>query len=142
MTKQELNRHLELVQQLEHCREMLATLEAATCPRAQRLDGMPHAPGIRDGVGDLAAEIADTKAEIEGLQAEIARSEAAAAAWIGTIEDMQTRLIFRLRYIRGFAWKEVAALIGGGNTDKSVRIRAYRYIQAHIDTANGRSKVG
>ena len=128
MTKFELNRHLELVQQLEHCREMLATLEAAAGPRAQRLDGMPHAPGIRDGVGDLAAEIADTKAEIEGLQAEIARSEAAAAAWIGAIEDMQTRLIFRLRYIRGFAWKEVAALIGGGNTAQSVKIRAYRYL--------------
>ena len=132
MTNQELNRHLELVQQLDHCRELLATLEAAASPRAQKLDGMPHAPGIRDGVGDLAAEIADTKAEIECLQAEIARSEAAAAAWIGTIEDMQTRIIFRLRYIRGFTWKEVAALIGGGNTEYSVKNRAYRHIQAHM----------
>ena len=119
MTKQDLNRHLELVQQLEHCRELLTTLEAAAGPRAQRLDGMPHAPGIRDGVGDLAAEIADTKAEIECLQAEI-----------------------RLRYIRGGTWKEVAALIGGGNTEQGVKNRAYRYIQAHTGSGKGGAKVG
>jgi len=142
MTKQDLNRHLELVQQLEHCRELLTTLEAAAGPRAQRLDGMPHAPGIRDGVGDLAAEIADTKAEIECLQAEIVRSEAEVAAWIGTIEDMQTRIIFRLRYIRGGTWKEVAALIGGGNTEQGVKNRAYRYIQAHTGSGKGGAKVG
>lgn len=137
MTRRELDHLFELRKQLEHFRELLATLEAAVGPRAQILDGMPHAPGIRDGVGDLAAEIADTKAEAKSLQDEIACSEAAAAAWIGTIEDMQTRLIFRLRYIRGLPWKDVAALIGGGNTDRSVRIRAYRYIKAHMAPDNG-----
>lgn len=133
MTKQDLNHHLALRQRLEEARELLASLEAAAGPRAQQLDGMPHAQGASDHTGDLAAEIADAETVIESLQAEIVRSETAVAAWIGTIEDMQTRMIFRLRFIRGLTWKEVAALIGGGNTAKSVQIRAYRYMKAHLE---------
>ena len=133
MTKQDLNHHLALRQRLEEARELLASLETAAGPRAQQLDGMPHASGISDRTGDLAAEIADAKAVINGLQAEVTRSENVAAAWVGSIDDMQTRMIFRLRYIRGLSWKDVAALIGGGNTDRSVRIRAYRYMKAHLE---------
>jgi len=50
------------------------------------------------------------------------------AAYIGTIEDSQTRMIFRLRYIHGMAWKEVAAAVGGRNTENSVKSVCYRYI--------------
>lgn len=133
MTKQDLNQHLVLRQRLGEARELLASLEAAAGPRAQQLDGMPHAHSISDRTGDLAAGIADAKAVIDGLRDEVTRSEEAAAAWIATIDDMQTRMIFRLRYIRGLPWKEVAALIGGGNTDRSVRLRAYRYEKAHLE---------
>lgn len=137
MTKQGLNQHLALRQRLEKARELLAALEAAAGPGAQRLDGMPHAHVASDHTGDLAAEIADMETVIEGLQAEVDRSETAVAAWIGTIEDMQTRMIFRLRYARGLTWKEVAALIGGGNTDRGIQVRAYRYINAHLERAEG-----
>jgi len=73
---------------------------------------MPHAPGVRDAVGDLAAELADLKTEISELEEEIARSETAIADYIASIKDARTRMIFRLRFIRGMAWKEVAATIG------------------------------
>ena len=51
MTKWELDHHLELVQQLEDERELLASLMAAAGPRVQRLDGMPRAHGVADPVG-------------------------------------------------------------------------------------------
>ena len=89
---------------------------------------MPHAPGIRDKIGDLAAEIADIDARIQFLDTEISASEATILPWIATIRDDQTRLIFRLRFLRGLAWKEVAAVIGGRNTDDSVRQACYRYL--------------
>lgn len=133
MTKEDLSRHMELRKRMANALELLASLEAAAGTRAQRLDGMPHAHGASDHTGDLATEIADTKTVIEGLQAEIDRSETAVAAWIGAIEDLQTRIIFRLRYGRGLTWKEVATLIDGGNTAKSVQIRAYRYMKAHLE---------
>lgn len=112
MTKEELSYHVELKKQLAADLELLSTLEATTGPRIQCLDGMPHAPGVRDVVGDLAAEIADVKTEISELETEIARSEVAIMDYIATIKDARTRMIFRLRFIRGMAWKEVAATVG------------------------------
>ena len=112
MTKQELSHHLALKKQLATDLELFASLEAGAGSRIQHLNGMPHAPGVRDVVGDLAAEIADLKTEISELEAEIARSETSILAYIGTIKDARTRTIFRLRFIRGMAWKEVAATIG------------------------------
>lgn len=128
MTKRELDHHLELVQQLEDERELLASLLAAACPRAQRLDGMPHTHGTVDPVGCLAAEIADMRETISRREADVARSEAAVATYIQTIEDSQTRMIFRLRFIHGMAWKEVAAAVGGRNTESGVKNMCYRYI--------------
>lgn len=128
MTKQHLDRHLELRQQLAADLELLASLEAAAAPRAQRLDGMPHAHGVSDPTGNLAAEIADMRETVARRQAAVAHSEETVAAYIGTIEDSQTRMIFRLRYVHGMAWKDVAAAVGGRNTENSVKSVCYRYI--------------
>lgn len=128
MTKQELDRHMELVQQLERDRELLVSLEAVASPRAQLLDGLPHAHGAVDPAGCFAAEIADMREIVAQREATVARSEAAVAAYIQTIEDSQTRMIFRLRFIRCMAWKEVAAAVGGRNTESGVKNMCYRYI--------------
>lgn len=128
MTKQDLDRHLELRQQLKNDREMLVALEAAAGARTQCLDGMPHSPGVGDPVGYLAVEIADMREIITRREAAVARSEVMVAAYIQTIEDSLTRMIFRLRFIHGMAWKEVAAAIGGGNTEAGIKMVCYRYI--------------
>ena len=128
MTKQEVSYHWKLRKRLAADMELLASLEAAAGPGAPRLDGLPHAPGFRDRVGDCAAAIADAKSEIARTEAELAKSEAAIVAYIDTIADLQTRTIFRLRFLGGMAWKEVAAAIGGWNTEKSVKLRCYRYL--------------
>jgi len=111
MTRQELNRHLKLLQQLEKERELLASLEAA-------------------GIADEAASIRE---DITNLDTEVRRSETAVMDWISTIEDIPTHMIFRLRFLRGLEWKTVAALIGDGNTKSSVEKRVARYLEAHHD---------
>ena len=128
MVKQQLSHHVELKKRLAAALELLASLECAATPATPRLDGMPHAPGYQDHVGELAAEIADVKTEIGRLEAEIARSEDSILAYIATIEDIQIRMIFRLRFVRGMSWKDVAAAVGGGNTEGSVKKACYRYI--------------
>ena len=42
-------------------------------------------------------------------------------------------MIFRLRFLRGLEWKELAVLIGCGNTKSSVEKRATRYLEARHD---------
>lgn len=89
---------------------------------------MPRAHGAADPVGYLAAEIADMRETISRREADVARSEAVVATYIQTIGDSQTRMIFRLRFIHGMAWKEVAAAVGGRNTESGVKNICYRYI--------------
>lgn len=43
-------------------------------------------------------------------------------------QDEHVRRILRMRYIQGLSWNEVAAKIGGGNTEDSVRKAAGRYL--------------
>ena len=132
MTKQELSNHVELRKRLP------ASLEAAAGPGAQKLDGLPRAPGIRDRVGDCASAIADAKEDVARTEAKIARSESAVVAFISTIGDLQARTIFRLRFLGGMSWKEVATATGGGNTEGSVQKICYRYLEAHAGKREGR----
>lgn len=109
---------------------MLQSLRDAACPGAAVLTGMPHAPGVKDKVGDLAAEIVDMDARVGWLEAEVKASEESIMPFICGIDDDQTRLIFRLRFLRGLAWKEVAAVIGGRNSEDSVKMVCYRYLSS------------
>ncbi len=126
MTLEELNEYFHLLGQLNKARELLASLEAAAVPRSPQLDGMPHTPGYSDRVGQLAAEIADMRARVESLEDEVRWAGHEVSRFIDSIPDDQARLIFRLRFLRGLSWGEVAAIIGGGNTENSVKKICYR----------------
>lgn len=128
MTLQELSRYFKLRERLERDEEMLQSLEATACPGAQVLTGMPHTPGIKDKVGDLAIEIADLKERIRFLAEEISQEEEAVSDFIDGIVNDQTRMIFRLRFLRCLTWSEVAAVIGGRNTEEGVKSVCYRYL--------------
>ena len=130
MTLQELSHHFKLRERLERDTELLKSLEAAACPGAKVLTGMPHAPGVRDKVGDLAVEIADLKERIRYLENEIEVEEQEVTRFITAIPDEQLRVIFRLRFLRGLTWGEVAAVVGGRNTEEAVKSSAYRYLNS------------
>ena len=92
MTLQELSQYFKLREQLARDEEILESLKATACPGAQVLTGMPHAPGVRDKVGDLAVEIADMESQIEYLQEKISQEEAKVSVFISTIENDQARM--------------------------------------------------
>ncbi len=50
--------------------------------------------------------------------------------FITAIPDEQLRVIFRLRFLRGLTWGEVAAVVGGRNTEEAVKSSAYRYLNS------------
>ena len=129
MTLDELNQHLDLITELAKANEMLQSLWNAAYPGAQILTGMPHTPGVKDKIGDLASEIADLETEIEQLKKDIDLSAGKVTAFIAEIPDVQTRMIFRIRFCRGLAWKEVAKVLGGGNSEASVKSLCYRYLE-------------
>lgn len=69
---------------------MLQSLRDAACPGAAALTGMPHTPGIKDKVGDLAAEIVDMDARVGFLEEEVKASEGQIMPFIQGIDDDQT----------------------------------------------------
>lgn len=127
MTLTELNQHLELLKTLSATKEMLQSLRDAAYPGAAVITGMPHTPGVKDKVGDLASEIADAESDLEQIERQVKASEELIAPFIFAIDDVQTRFIFRLRFLRGLTWKEVAAVVGGRNSEESVKMVCYRY---------------
>ena len=76
----------------------------------------------------LGAEIADMETQRDALKEQIARSEETIAVWIAGIEDNTTRLVFRLRFIRGMPWKVVASVLGGRNSEDGVKSICYRFL--------------
>ena len=93
---------------------------------AQRMTGMPHTGGISDTVGNTAIEIADLKEELKELEKEIQQKEVAIRDYIKTIRNIKTRTAFRLRYIEGQQWKEVAFYMGKAYTPDRVKAMCYR----------------
>ena len=128
MTLQELSKYYKLHERLERNREMLASLYAAAGLGAQEITGMPHAPGVSDEVSKLVIEIEDLKERISHLESECAREKRRLERYIDTIEDDQTRMVFRLRFLHCMTWPQVAGAIGGRNTANSVKLICHRYL--------------
>ena len=96
MTLIELNRYFELVSNLARTKELLDNLRAAAYPASPALTGMPHAPGVKDKVGDLAVEIADLETRKEYIEKEIRRQKSKVEEFVATIDDYYLRTLFRL----------------------------------------------
>lgn len=59
----------------------------------------------------------------------------AAEEYIASIEDSVTRRIFELRYLEGEkmpTWEDVAAQVGGGNSESAVKMRVTRYLSENM----------
>ena len=130
MTLKELNRHFALRERLVKAKNMLASLRASASPGAQVLTGMPHAPGVSDKVGDLAVEIADMETRIARLEEQCQQKRLEITAFTESIEDDHIRMIIRLRFVYALTWKEVATVVGGGNTENSVKSACYRFLDS------------
>lgn len=133
MTLDELNAHLILIQKLNTAREMLQSLRNSVL-RASNYDGMPRATGAGDKVASLAIKCAEQESLVSLYERLVRESEGSIKAWIQTIQDNRTNLIFYLRFVCGYEWQEVAEVIGGKNTEAAVKSQCYRYLQSTGDT--------
>lgn len=129
MTLHELNGHLDAVTQLNDARETLQNMQSKILG-AQQYDGMPHAHNASRNVEKFSI-LLDTMAEnVRRWERIVLRSEESGIrAWIEAIPDSRTMAIFNLRFLCGCSWGEVAALVGGRNTEEAVKAVCYRYLQ-------------
>ena len=130
MTRQDLEKHLKLRRQLMECRDILQNLKRSVGPGTQALTGMPHAPGVKDKVGDLATEITYMERRVAALQAKVDDQAVEVRNFIAGVQNDHLKIILSLRYIRGLTWIEVALVLGGRNTGSGVKSAVRRFFEA------------
>lgn len=135
MDLERLNQHIDLIRRLKQAEALLSNLRAQAEPGAQVLTGMPHAPGISDKVGNLAVELADASREVDRLAAAVVDDERDIVEYIDAISDIQTRMAFRLHFIRTLTWAQIAGIFGGYVTENTVRQLCYRQLRKNEDAA-------
>ncbi len=129
MTLKELSQLYYLRREIEMDKRRLQELEAKAVPGSQVLTGMPHSAAVVDKVGDCAAEIADLRGLIEAKHQQCLYERSRLERYIAGIDDSSLRQIFTYRFINGLPWKQVAACVGGGNTEDGCRKAVKRYLE-------------
>lgn len=128
MTLKELSQLYYLNLEIEMDRRRLRELECRTIPaqsaKRERIDG-----GRADVVGLRAAEIADLRGIIEAKHQQCLYERSRLERYISSIDDSLLRQIFTYRFVNGLPWRQVAACVGGGNTDDACRKAVRRYLE-------------
>lgn len=131
MTLAELNAHFDLLMQRVQAQEILNSLYDKARPGSPPLTGMPRGTDVTDKVGNLALEIAEFKEQVDELDTRIAESSIKVEMFVKGISNLRMRLIFRLRFIRGQSWKEVADAIGASISESTAKQLCYNYLRTH-----------
>lgn len=129
MTVQELQQLFYLEKLIEHERERLEELRASAGLKSPLLSDMPKAPGARDKLGDLVPKIVDQEAEIAKSIKKYSETRERLLRYINHVPNARIKMIMILRFIDQKPWQEVADIIGGKETEYSVKHAIYRYVE-------------
>lgn len=133
MTRRDLNNLFALRARIERAEDMLHALRMRSNPGAQILTGMPHATGVQDKTGDFATEIISMEEKIKSLREDLDRQEREVGEFLDGIDDECISTALRLRYVRGFIWKEVADILG--QPKKRLTDDCYKFLNSLDDAA-------
>ena len=125
MTLEELNAHLAILQEYETAQDLLRALEAATL-QASRMDTTPTG-GIGDRTAALAVKIAEQREVVSRYKRMVERSRIPVMHFVDSISDTRLNVIMYLRFICGYDWQRVAAIVGSSvDAAKSLVYRFFR----------------
>ena len=131
MTNKELSQLYYLNKEIKQLESKLMELETTAYKATPNLTGIPGSGKCSDKVGRYAAEIADLKALINLNIKKCWHERRRLERYIQSIDDSLIRQIFFLRYIELKKWEDVAASLGGNNTENSVKQIHSRYLRSH-----------
>lgn len=130
MTVKELSQLFHLNREIEMLQKELAELEAKVGPKSPQLTGMPHSPNQAESLVErIATDIVDIQAIIAAKQLQCIHERARLERYIDGIADSETRMVFRLRFINGLTWEQVAVHMGEGYMGDSLKKKCYRYLK-------------
>lgn len=160
MTVKELSKLYWLNREVEWNQKQLADLEAQIERDTEELkalrrnmdglaspnlDGLPHGSDVHSPVENTVEHIMKLEEALRkkhdalvNLQARISARQTLVILerdrldqYIQTIDDLYLRDVFRLRFINGLRWQQVAASMGRMDMWESVKTACYRYLRKH-----------
>ena len=125
----ELNNLRYIDKEIKLLQERIEELETEAARVTPILTGLPGKGSGGDRIGAVVEQIIEEKEKLEAALQQRQEERRKAMRFINSIADSQLRTIFVLRFVAGKSWNEVADYIGGGNTESSVRMKVFRYLQ-------------
>lgn len=125
----ELNNLRYIDKEIKLLKERIEELETEAARMTPILTGLPGKGSGGDRIGAVVEQIIEEKEKLEAALQQRQEERRKAMRFINSIADSQLRTIFVLRFVAGKSWNEVADYIGGGNTESSVRMKVFRYLQ-------------
>ncbi len=129
MTIRELSKLYYLKKLIDRDALRLAELESQLQPGSMNLNGMPRNPSSKNMMEEIVPLIVEIKDRIMYEQIEYIKERKAIEDDIRSVEDYQIRLILSLRFVDLMTWNQIALIIGGNNTEDSVKKICYRYLK-------------
>ncbi len=129
MNINELNNLRNIDKEIKLLQERIEELETEAARVTPILTGLPGKGSAGDRIGAVVEQIIEEKEKLEAALQKRQEERCKAMRFINSIADSQLRTVFILRFVAGKSWNEVADYIGGGNTESSVRMKVFRYLQ-------------
>lgn len=108
MTKRDLQKYLLVDAQIDELiLERCALMDRAT-KITPALNGMPHAPGVSDKIGNAIAILDGIDKKIVDKIDELREEQEKIEAAIYSIPDDRLIMLMRYRYILGMTWEKIA----------------------------------
>ena len=125
----ELNNLRYIDKEIKLLQERIEELETEAARVTPILTGLPGKGSGGDRIGAVVEQLVEEKEKLEAALHRRQEERRKEMRFINSIVDSQLRTIFVLRFVAGKSWNEVADYIGGGNTESSVRMKVFRYLQ-------------
>lgn len=139
--KNVLQQYMDLKNEIIDVRRKIKDLEE----QIKKLEGITVKDKVKGGEGGLQSfniegfptkeysrkktMLYSRKTTLALLEADIDEKIVEVEQFIASITDSRIRRIIDLRFIRNLSWNDVAAKIGGGNTEDTVKKQFYRYME-------------
>ena len=106
-------------------KKKIAEMEERLQPGGTSMDGMPHGSSRKNPIEELVPVIADLQEQVRRYEAE----KKALEDFIDSVEDYHIRSILLHYYVDDLTWNQVAAMVGGNNTEDSIRKACSRFLE-------------
>lgn len=130
MTKEDLMQVYYIDKEITSWKNELESIRRASVVSGTKWGVYGKTKGVNsDKVSEIAVKTAETQRKIEQKLLELEKVKNEVTSYILSIDDCQTRLIFKLRCLNLLSWNAVADQVGGMNSEDSVKKRFYRYLE-------------